>query len=137
MPNVDFTFQSSQLGGRLQLGGLVADFLFEVPRVIVQVQSSWHTMTLEHKMRDADQLMLLRHMGYTVLEIWPHTIEDQAALDWWMEQNVMLMWGTSRQGLGRGNQVEHDYLRLILDNTPGIILDVLQKFRRIYELIMG
>ena len=28
-PNADFDFQSSQEGGRLELGGLVADFLFE------------------------------------------------------------------------------------------------------------
>ena len=136
IPDTDFTFQSSQLGGRLELGGLVADFLFEVPRVIVQVQSSWHTMTLEHKMRDADQLMLLRHMGYTVLEIWPHTIEDQAALDWWMEQNVMLMWGISWQGLGRGNRAEHNYLNLLVDNSPRLFIDLLQMFKRIYELIM-
>jgi len=31
VPGADFTFQSSQLGGRLQKGGFVVDFLFTRP----------------------------------------------------------------------------------------------------------
>lgn len=102
LPVFDFDFQSSMLGGRATLGGLVADFIFPVPMVIVQIQSIWHTMTLEHETRDDDQAAILRSMGYTVLDIWPTTIEDPAALDWWFQRNIMHLWGTSTQGL-QGN----------------------------------
>src|SRR3990167_10345885 len=36
-PDLDFTFQSTQLGGRMELGGIVGDFLIIVPKVIIQV----------------------------------------------------------------------------------------------------
>ena len=43
-PDEDFEFQSSALGGRLVAGGLVADFLFErPPLLIINVNSRyWH-----------------------------------------------------------------------------------------------
>ena len=34
VPDVDFSFQSSQLGGRASLGGLVIDFLFQRPATL-------------------------------------------------------------------------------------------------------
>jgi very-short-patch-repair endonuclease len=101
-PGVDFTFQTNQLGGRMELGGLVADFLFPLPMVIVQVQSAWHTMTLSLERRDDDQNAILQSLGYTVLDIWPNTIEDEAALDYWISHNIMTLWGTSTQGLSLG-----------------------------------
>ena len=36
--DLDFTFQSSQLGGKTQLGGIVVDFYFETRRLAVNVQ---------------------------------------------------------------------------------------------------
>ncbi len=102
IPGEDFTFQTSQLGGRAELGGLVADFIFPVPMVIVQIQSVWHTRTLYHQLRDQDQYMILASLGYTVLEVWPTTIEDPRALDEWFNFNVMTLWGTNSQGLGAG-----------------------------------
>jgi very-short-patch-repair endonuclease len=97
---IDFTFQTAMLGGRAEFGGLVADFVFEVPKVIVQVQSVWHTTDLEATVRDSDQNMLLQSWGYTVLEIWPTSIMDETMLDRWIEQNIMTLWGTSRGVLG-------------------------------------
>ena len=41
-PGVDFTAQSSLEGGRLELGGLVADFLFFNMRLIIRVQGPYH-----------------------------------------------------------------------------------------------
>jgi very-short-patch-repair endonuclease len=110
IPELDFTFQSNQLGGRMELGGLVADFLFEVPKIVVQVQSYWHTLTMEHERRDEDQYVMLQMLGYTVLEIWPSTIMDPAALDWWFERNIMTLWGTSTQGIGGGFSNDTPYL---------------------------
>jgi very-short-patch-repair endonuclease len=94
--DIDFSFQSSMLGGRAQLGGLVADFIFEAPKVVVQVQSVWHTTDLEAVVRDSDQNMLLQSWGYTVIEVWPTTIMDETSLDRWIERNIMTLWGTSR-----------------------------------------
>jgi hypothetical protein len=86
----------------MTLGGLVADFLFESPKVIVQVQSVWHTRTLATEVRDRDQAAILSSLGYTVLEIWPTTLEDPHSLDDWMNRNVMTLWGTSSMGIGAG-----------------------------------
>lgn len=94
IPGLDFDFQSTQLGGRMELGGLVADFIFPAAALIVQVQSYWHTITLEHEVRDNDQASVLRGMGWDVLEIWPQTIEDPAALRWWMERHILRLFGT-------------------------------------------
>lgn len=98
-PIYDFTFQTSQLGGRTELGGLVADFMFPDVFVIVQVQSYWHTVTLAVERRDDDQKTVLESMGYTVLDIWPEIIEDVSALDDWIDRNIKTLWGTSAQGL--------------------------------------
>src|SRR3990167_2754607 len=42
MPDADFDFQSSLQGGRLEFGGIVADFLFPEQRIIVNVQGPTH-----------------------------------------------------------------------------------------------
>jgi hypothetical protein len=103
IPDIDFTFQSNQLGGRMHLGGLVADFLFPAPvMVIVQVQSVWHTQTLYHQIRDEDQKSILESLGYTVLEVWPATLESGQAIDEWFNANIMTLFGTSSMGIGAG-----------------------------------
>lgn len=100
IPGVDFDFQSSQLGGRGFLGGLVADFIFEYSKVVVQVQSYWHTITSEHHQRDTDQSLILQSMGYTVLEIWPNTIHSQVLLDQWITNNLQTLNGIGTRPLG-------------------------------------
>lgn len=114
IPGVDFTAQASALGGRMELGGLVADFMFPAPKVIVQVQSVWHTMDMEIGRRDSDQAAVLENMGYTVLEIWPNTIHSQAALDWWIERNIHYLFGTSQQFLGGGVGVDANYIDTLM-----------------------
>jgi hypothetical protein len=99
MPGVDFSFQTSQLGGRREIGGLVADFIFETPRVILQVQSIWHTLTTELERRDDEQRLVLESMGWTVLDLWPNTIEDQSALDQWIDKHIVGLFGRSSTGL--------------------------------------
>ncbi len=99
---IDFTFQTSVLGGRAELGGLVADFLFPLPMVIVNPTSVWHTMTLENIRRDDDQTAILASMGYLVLYLDPNIIHDQDALDFWVSRNIATLWGTSSTGHGHG-----------------------------------
>jgi very-short-patch-repair endonuclease len=86
---VDFTFQSQQLGGRLELGGLVADFLLPNIFVVVQVQSYWHNVGTDIRQRDADQTTVLTKMGYYIIELWPTIIEDDALLNRWMDTQLM------------------------------------------------
>lgn len=128
---VDFSFQSSQLGGRQRLGGLVGDFVFELPKVIVQVQSMWHTITAAHERRDEDQYAILQSMGYTVLEIWPESIENLDALDDWIGANLMTMWGTSSQGIGAG--VGNDIPHMTTVATP-TLLRIDQRVQEIMEV---
>lgn len=62
---VDFTFQSSLEGGRLELGGMVVDFLFPFMKIIIQVQGPTHHEFLRGR-RDEEQAGDLNRMGYTV-----------------------------------------------------------------------
>ncbi len=99
VPDQDFTFQANYEGGRQELGGLVADFLFPDAMIIIQVQSYWHTLTLAHYRRDEDQRSILENMGYKVLEIWEREILNPVELERWIANNLMLEFGTNSLGL--------------------------------------
>lgn len=86
-PGIDFDFQSSLLGGRLSLGGIVADFIFPYKRIVVQVQGPTHS-TFIRKAKDSEQRELLEQMGYTSLEIPQETVFNRMALDRWIRQNI-------------------------------------------------
>jgi len=131
IPGIDFDFQSSMFGGRAQLGGLVADFIFPYTKTILQVQSYWHQISMENTQRDRDQVAVLQGLGYTVLEVWPDTINSQAALDLWLERNIMHLWGTSRQNFG----VSHGRNYYFLNRSTDLLEAILTRLRRILELI--
>jgi len=84
---VDFDFQSSLLGGRLVMGGIVADFLFPYKRLIINIQGPTHA-TWVRAAKDQEQRELLESMGYTVLEIDQTVVLNAAALDAWLRQNL-------------------------------------------------
>ncbi len=65
VPDVDFTFQSSLQGGRLEFGGIVVDFEFPFLKVIIQVQGPTHDQYMR-VMKDKEQDETLQAMGYTV-----------------------------------------------------------------------
>jgi len=67
-PVDDFDFQSSLDGGRLEFGGIVADFIFEWLKIILRVQGPTHADFLRFR-KDEEQLMALEEMGYTVYDI--------------------------------------------------------------------
>jgi len=68
-----FSFQTSLLGGRLQLGGVVADFIITepVPRLIIRVQGEYfhYEQGEERKGRDLIQKEALHSQGYDVIDI--------------------------------------------------------------------
>lgn len=66
--NLDFTFQSSLAGGRWELGGIVADFMFPYLHLIIQVQGHTHAQYLRQR-KDDEQKFVLSEMGYDVVEL--------------------------------------------------------------------
>lgn len=85
---IPFSFQHSQGGGRMQLGGLVADFLLLDRPLVIQVQGSfWHTGTAVER-RDDTQNDRLRGMGYVVEELWDYTIKDIRSYHRWLRTHI-------------------------------------------------
>ena len=90
----DFDFQSSQAGGRLDLGGAVVDFLFEPRRLCLRVQGiHWHQPfdRMGHGVNDEEQRLMLIGRGYDVKDLWEDTIMDPDLLDDWMRRNIDVM----------------------------------------------
>ena len=90
----DFDFQSSLEGGRLELGGIVADFLFRNKRLVIRVQGPTHTGFLRMR-KDDEQKSILESMGYLVKDIEDDTIYNEFALEDWLRR----CWNLGR---GRG-----------------------------------
>ncbi len=93
--NVDFDFQSSMDGGRLELGGILADFIFWHRRLVVQVQGPTHEYYLRFR-KDEEQRDVLTDKGFSVLEIDDDDVLDQPTLDAWLRRNL----DVSRGGVG-------------------------------------
>ena len=88
---VAFDFQSSQMGGRLQLGGAVVDFLFEDRKLCLRVMGKyWHSPfdRMGHGVNDEEQRLMLIGRGYDVKDLWEKTIMDPDLLEDWMKRNI-------------------------------------------------
>ena len=97
IPGYDFDFQSSQSGGRLELGGIVADFLFEYMRIVIQVQGITHSDYLRAR-KDEEQRAILNSMGYRVFDVEEETCYNEYALEEWMRRTFGLALGTGNSG---------------------------------------
>ncbi len=85
---VDFSFQSSLQGGRLFLGGMVADFILQTRALVVRIQGrKWHTGFAPER-RDDFQRDVLENMGYHVLDVFDDTIYDQWLFDEWLRRHI-------------------------------------------------
>jgi len=85
VPDVDFDFQSSLQGGRIQFGGIVVDFLFFHLKLAIQVQGPTHTEYIRIK-KDQEQMLALQEMGYDVVFIDENDIYDEAKFDQWLRK---------------------------------------------------
>jgi very-short-patch-repair endonuclease len=85
VPDSDFDFQSSLQGGRVDTGGIVADFLFKIMMIVIQVQGPTH-LEFRRIQKDNEQRLALEEMGYQVYELWEADIYDEERLDRWMKQ---------------------------------------------------
>jgi len=98
---LDFSFQSSLFGGRIELGGLVADFIIQFRKqVVIRVQGQyWHgefdretgnliNGEISQGRRDDEQRAMLEEMDYIVLDYWEYTADDQFLNDEWFRLNI-------------------------------------------------
>lgn len=85
VPDVDFDFQSSLQGGRIDTGGIVADFLFPYLKIVINPLGPTHREFLRMR-KDDEQILALEEMGYTVYMIWEDEIYDEYRLDNWLRQ---------------------------------------------------
>lgn len=74
-----WTFQSSIMGGRLRLGGVVADFMFSppewVPAMVWRVQGEYfHLASSEKQVQDLLQRIQLEDRGFRVVDILAHDV---------------------------------------------------------------
>jgi hypothetical protein len=104
-PYADFDFQSSLQGGRLEFGGIVADFLFEAMRIIVNVQGPTHDRFWVSA-KDKEQRGIFEELGYTYWEITDDDIYDEFVLEDWLRRHWNLASGRGGGGMG-GSGPEH------------------------------
>lgn len=117
----DFTFQSSLEGGRSELGGMVADFLFFIMRVIIQVQGPTHDRFI-NQAKDKEQREILEDMGYAVWYLPEKTVYSPYALEAWHREHFAYMRGTGRgyvasHDIGEETGLEDDVLTTLLAET--------------------
>lgn len=75
IPNVDFIFQASFLGGRTMFGGFIADFAFPRRQEVWMVQGlRWHLRLPEDRAKTFGAEVQLTSMGWKVLELWEDDI---------------------------------------------------------------
>lgn len=88
---IHFDFQSSMLGGRIDLGGAVVDFLFLDRPIALRVQGEfWHQpfSAMGQGVNDEDQKLQLELRGYTVLDLWESTILNRDQLEDFLVRHI-------------------------------------------------
>jgi hypothetical protein len=88
-----FDFQSSMDGGRMELGGMVADFLFPFLKLVVRVQGPTHE-TFRVSRKDEQQKSILEDMGYSVIDIDDDVIYDELKFLEWLRRTFQFMTGS-------------------------------------------
>lgn len=95
VPGIDFSSQTSLQGGRIELGGIVADFLFPILRIVLNPIGPTHDQYYRIR-KDQEQNMALEAMGYTV-----YMIDEEIIKDVYRFENYMRMvfgWGGNGGG---------------------------------------
>jgi hypothetical protein len=80
VPGVDFQYQTSAQGGRLEMGGLVADFLFPILRLVINPLGPQHYQ-FRNMAKDEEQIAILKDMGYDAYLIDEEVIYDELKLE--------------------------------------------------------
>lgn len=104
-PEQDFDFQSSLEGGRLELGGIVADFLFPYLHIIINPLGPTHDHFLQSQ-KDKEQRGILEEMGYTYWEVEDDIVYNEFLLEDWLRRHFNLASGRGGGGIS-GSGPEH------------------------------
>lgn len=111
---VDFTFQSSLQGGRMETGGIVADFILPLKMIVIQVQGPTHNQYLRMR-KDVEQRSILKDMGYDVYEIDDDLIYDIPRLEDYLRR-ILGVYGSR----GSAGTYERQYRTVGMVNDDGI-----------------
>ena len=85
----DYEFQSSQMGGRFELGGAIVDFLFSERALAWRVQGDyWHTQ-IAKQATDSVQRELLEAQGWTVVDIFGSDLETPEEVNSTLEKALL------------------------------------------------
>lgn len=103
VPGVDFLYQSSQQGGRLEMGGLVADFLFPILRVVINPLGPQHYQ-FRNMAKDEEQISILKDMGYDAYLIDEEVVYDEYKLEEFLRR--IFGWNGSAGGDSGGHPAQ-------------------------------
>jgi very-short-patch-repair endonuclease len=101
---VDFDFQTSLSGGRLEMGGVVVDFTFQFLHIAIQVQGPTHNALARFR-KDEEQRLFLEQMGYSVIFLDMDLIYNQPVFEDTMRQ-IFLRQGYARGGVHGNHEVD-------------------------------
>lgn len=92
---ITFDFQSSLLGGRQKLGGMVADYILYLPlgTIILRIQTQYFHTTHEAKLKDDEQRAVLESLRdpisgkyFIVYDVWDYIVYDAHRLNDWLNR---------------------------------------------------
>jgi very-short-patch-repair endonuclease len=126
---VDFDFQTSLSGGRLELGGVVVDFTFQFLHIALQVQGPTHNALARFR-KDEEQRLFLEQMGYSVIFLDMDLIYNQPVFEDTMRQIFL------RQGYARGGVYGHHEIDQGV-NGQSAELDRLDQHLQFVEALFG
>jgi len=86
---VEFTFQSSMLGGRYEMGGSVADFRLDESRIILRVHGDYWHRQIAKQATDSVQKELLESDGWTVVDVYGSDLETPEEVNRTMEKALL------------------------------------------------
>lgn len=101
--NVDFLFQSSLQGGRIDTGGIVADFIFPYLHLVINPTGPTHSEYIR-MWKDDEQTMALADMGYDQYLIPEEKVYDEAYLSNWLRR--LLGWMHTGGSVGTINDFQ-------------------------------
>lgn len=117
----EFTFQSSIDGGRLELGGIVADFILTFRMIILNPTGPTHD-TVSQKRRDDEQRMTLEQMGYRVFFIPEADVLNEYVFEGVMRSILDL--GIQSDSLGAAEAGNDFSLDQLYDRLTGLLAKV-------------
>jgi very-short-patch-repair endonuclease len=116
---LDFNFQSSLQGGRIDTGGIVADFMFPALRVVINPLGPTHNEFLRIK-KDQEQIDALASLGYQVYMIPEDDVYDEPTFIKTMKQ----IFGWLHSGAGPSSETDDELQTLA--QLIGLELEILQ-----------